>query len=251
MEPTQPNSGSTPGAAAAAAVTPDSQTAALLEKHAAGVKLTSSEYGKIGAFAKWIRNPFAKGGGAAQSPGSPTSPGKPAALATMAASPPSADSLESVPVDDGLCQRTASAVLRRADAAAVSAVERRARAVADALGLDDEKTAKIVERFRASAALPNDDKKLIVELSPDVCRELGINPREFALATVGSVLLFHSINIWQAIDELKGMQKAKVTAPQPKPETKTDPSAPAAEPVPIKSGKIEPAPTQKIAEFPK
>src|SRR5690348_7213357 len=119
-EETKP-SGEPIGAAAAAAVAPDPETAALLEKHAAwkagtGEKPTQQEFGKIGVFAKWLKNPFGKSSAEAKPAGPTPGPGQPAPVAALASPEASPDSLAPVEVDDGLCRRTTAAVLSRADA---------------------------------------------------------------------------------------------------------------------------------------
>jgi hypothetical protein len=222
---TPTNSGPAPGPSAASAVAPDPKTAELLEKRAAGHKLTPGEYGTLGAFARWLKNGLGKGGAAAQPAGTASPAGKSPAVAAVAPGQAPADSLEPVEIDDGLCQRTAAALLTRADTAIVGKVDREARATCDALKLIDAEREKILTRFRRSSGLSAGDQRLIVDLSPDVCRELGIDPRQFALWTVGGVLGLHAWNIWQAIDELKELRRERPTASEPA-RTPTDPSAP-------------------------
>ena len=58
-------------------------------------------------------------------------------------------------------------------------------------------------RFDRAACLPADDRKLILELAPDVCRSLGLDPRHYPIVlVVGTVGLWTS-DIWLAIQELK------------------------------------------------
>jgi hypothetical protein len=224
MEPIQPNSG--PAGAPASAVTPDAATAELLERRAAGEKLSQAEYGRLGAFARWLKDPFGKSRPAAQPAGAGSQPGNAAAVASVSQTQAPDNSLESVEVDDGICQRTTAAILRRADTAVVGKVERSVNATADACKFDDSKREKALARMRRACALSNDDQKLIVDLSPDVCRELGINPRQFAVGTVVTVLGLHAFTIWEALDEMKEMRRdaARPTAPDPA-LTHGDPSA--------------------------
>lgn len=83
-----------------------------------------------------------------------------------------------------------------------------------------------------------DDRALIVDLTPDVFAELGIDARKSPLITVGAVLGLHVTNLWLAVDELKELAKqretpapAKPTSPTPTPPAgvaPTDPPRPSA-----------------------
>jgi hypothetical protein len=172
----------------------------------------------------------------------------------------SAASLAPVAVDDILAERTAGALLRRGDAFTVNYIEREARATADAVKLSDADRDKILNRFRSSAGLSVDDKKLLIDLSPDVCRELGIDLRKFALWTALGVIGLHGLNIWQCVQELKDMRRSIPTPPPAPANAEAD-----ARPVPIRTGtvpvpkrEVETAPQpmmdpagQKLVEFPK
>jgi hypothetical protein len=207
MEPTQPNSGA-PGAAAAAAVGPDAVTAEILRKHAAGEPLSPQESGKLGWWKKTLNRVT---GAAAQSADAAAAPGKPAAVAAVEQNKTPGNSLESVEIDDTVCQRTAAAILGRANTATVGWIEREASATVETLRLNEAQRDKMLARFRGAASLPPADQKLIVDLSPDVCRELGLNPRQFAVYTVGGVQALHSFNLWQCVQELKDLRR---TVPQ-------------------------------------
>lgn len=223
----QSNSGS-PGAAAAAALTTDPETQSLLQRHAAKEKLTAQEYGKIGAFAKAKQFIFGNprpGAGPAQ-PGS--TPGNPAGVGTSAPAQTPGDGLAPVAIDSGLAQRTTAAILNRADAFAVGYIERELQATAAVAPIPQD----IADRLRNAAGLPVADKKLLVEISPDVFQELGIDPRRCALFTAGGVLLFHGWNLYQAIQELREHRREAAPAPAA--------AAPAAAPAP------QAAPTQAV-----
>src|SRR6478735_4074576 len=108
MEPTQPNSGQS-GAAAAAVVSPDPQTRELLLRKAAGEKLSAGEYGKLGAFARWLKKPFGAGGDAPKP--APASPGGPAPLASGATNETPGGGVAPVEVDPDIARGITSAIL--------------------------------------------------------------------------------------------------------------------------------------------
>lgn len=198
-EPTSQPSPEQARSAAASIVAPDAATAELLAKHAAGEKLSQSEYGKLGAFAAIKKKLFGK----SDAPGQPTlaGNGNANALASVASAQASADSLPDVEVDPGLCQRTTSAVLARYEA-----ICRRKLTTAAKLAYPNTSSEEMA-RLNRSAGLPADDKTLIVDLSPDALRELGVNPRKYPLLIIGGVLGLHATEMWLAIDEFH--QKAK------------------------------------------
>jgi hypothetical protein len=111
-------------------------------------------------------------------------------------------------VDPGVCQRTTAAILRRLDAIGVRYIER-AAAKAGAAGPD-------LNRFRTAASLPRDDQTLIVDLSPDLLRELGLDPRSYPLITVCGVLGLHATNLWLCVQDLKDLQAQRLTQNAPK-----------------------------------
>ena len=197
-----------PGETAATIVADDPQTADLLRRHNAGEKLSASEYGKIGAFAskekrRWYQ--FLSPGKNQPGPGSPgtvTEPGQSPSMASLAPYQTPGDGLAVPEIDPGLCRRTASALLERGDAFSIAWIEREAQA-AGAHG-------PILDRFRDAAALAPSDKKLLVEISPDVCRELGIDPRQFAVYTAVGVLGLHAVNLWQCVGELREMRRQRI-----------------------------------------
>lgn len=185
-----------PGAAAASAVAPDPITADLLAKHSAGERLTSAEYGKLGAWKAKLKTVFASKADAGPQP--PASPARsPAGVGTMAPAEASGDGLAPVPVDPALCQRTTTAILKRCDAITVRWVEGHARRA----GADDRSMA----RFRDAASLAPADRELISELSPDILAELGVDPKSYPFLTAAGILGLHATNLWLAVDDLKRM----------------------------------------------
>ena len=205
-EPT-PFRGPPPGGAPAQAVTPDDQTAAILAKHSAGVQLTSSEGGKLGAWKKKLKSilPGASVPPVARPPVVPAA--GPLAVDGGGQVAPPADGLDVVPFDPLVAQRTAAAILRRADAISVRYLERAAT--------EAGATGATLERFRAAGSLPPDDRALICELAPDAMRELGLDPRSSPLVTISAVLGLHVTNLWLAIDELKKMRAPAPPPPKP------------------------------------
>jgi hypothetical protein len=240
--------------AAAASVTPDLETAELLRRHASGEKLTPQQNGKL----SWIGRKFpwlssGKGGSAAGPAPGPA--GNAPALATAPTAQAPDAGLAPVEVDAVLARRTASAILNRGDAFAVSWLCGHAKAA----GANDDTIAGL----RSKASLPVDDKKLLVELAPDVCQELGIDPRKMALWTVGGVLVFHGWNIVMAAREFKEAAREKQAhdnkekfsrheaAPAPSPQTVLPEADPLAKPPAdaAKAPKLKLATVQALADF--
>ena len=207
---TQPDSASV-RETAATAVAPDPVTADLLAKHSAGEKLTSSEYGKLGAWAsnlkrKWWDEKFGKAGAAARSaqPGPP--PGDAAAVAPVEPAQAPAGGLAPVPIDARLARRTTSVVLERCDRIALRYVGTAARQA----GVVGETLA----RLERSATLSTDDKAVMVDLSPEVCEALGINPRHFPVAIFCGIFLWWATDLWLAVEEVKAMKQAEPKKPE-------------------------------------
>ncbi len=76
------------------------------------------------------------------------------------------------------------------------------------------------------------DKKLLVEISPDVFQELGIDPRRCAIYTAIGVLGFHSWNLYGCVRELREMQKERATINVQATSTPAPAAVPAAAPKP-------------------
>lgn len=182
---------------AAASLTPDAATAALLAKHAAykqgeGPPPTQSEFGKLGA---WIKKKFTAGDS------------KPADATGPATSPPEASSPgdDAEPIDAGLVQRTTSAVLARVESIARRYVGDAARKA----GAQGETLA----RLERAAALPRDDRALMVELSPEVAASLGVNPRHYPVAVFVGCLGLWGTDLFLAVQELKQLQAQRSATP--------------------------------------
>ena len=206
MDPTtEPDSGAV-REAASAAMASDPVTADLLKKHSAGEKLTASEYGKLGAFAKGVKKFFGKGDAA---PG-PSQPGAETRLASpVAAGAPaeaSPDSVVDPAIDAGLVQRTTSTLLSRCESIAQSYVGKHARAAgAEGATLD---------RLTRAACFKKDDKALMVEISPDVAASLGVNPRHYPVAVFCGCLGLWATDLWLAVNELKQLRKPQDATPE-------------------------------------
>jgi hypothetical protein len=211
MEPQTQSDSPDARQAAALAQGADEATAALLARHSAGEKLTPKEYGTIGSWVSKLKRswPFGKDGAA---PGQTSGASGDAALvATGAQGQTPDDRLAPVPVNPGLVTRTTGSILTRIDLFTQGYVERHAVAAGA--------TGKTLDRFRDSACLAPADRKLLAELSPDVCAELGISPRALALGAVSLIFLFHGANLWSAVQELKEMrQQPAPKPPQARPE---------------------------------
>jgi len=196
--PTQPD-GEALREAAASAITGDPITADLLARHSAGEKLSQSGYGKIGAMAAKAKRLF--------------TPSKPKALdpvaAAVAPNEASPGGVVSLPCDPGLSKRFTATVLRRCDAVTVRWIESEARL--------SGATGPTFDRFSSAAALPPDDQKMIVELSPDIFAELGIDVAKFPILAASAVLGLHVTNVWLAVDELRKMRQTAPAPPAPSP----------------------------------
>lgn len=194
--------------AAAAIVAPDPETAAILEKKTRGEKLSPREHGILGALkAKALRMV-----GMGDSPGEQTTPRPRDAinLASVATAQAPGSGLPAVPPDPGLCQRVTGAVLARVEAIARAKLLRAAR---EAYPNAQPET---LRRFNAAASLSPADKALMIELSPDVLRELGLDPKRYCLAVFFGTLSMWGIDMWLAIDDLKqeAREREKREAPE-------------------------------------
>ncbi len=201
-EPAQPSVDQA-RSAAAAIVAPDPVTAGLLAKHSAGEKLTQSEYGKLGALASKAKRLFSFGGPTAQP--AAARPRESAPVGAVAPSEASGSGLVAPTVDAGIAQRTTGTLLTRIEAVARRKLTNAAREA----GASD----KEVSRFDAAARLPSDDKSLLIELAPDVARELGVDPKRYCLWVFFGTLGMWGTDIWLAVDELKAMRGEKTPAP--------------------------------------
>ena len=204
-----PGGGSTVAGAAASAVAPDPITAELLAKHAAGEKLTSQGYGKLGAWAAKAKTVFR---GKAPAPGAgsgsaqpPPGNGKPASLAPLAPGQAPADGLPAVPPDPRVVQRTTESIIKAVDGIARRKVVNEARKA----GADD----RTANRFDSAAGVPVAARDMMVETSPDVAAALGIDPKSYPIATFLGGLGLWATNLWLCLDELRAMRP-----PAPKPE---------------------------------
>lgn len=202
MEPISATDSPKVGEAAAAAVAPDPQTAALLAKYSAGEKLSPSEYGKVGTWKQKLQRLFStKGGNGAQSAPAAPLPGQPAPVASLAAPEATDGGLAPVALDAALVRRTTAAVLARCDSIAVRYVGNAAREVGA--------TGETLAALERAAALSKDDKALMVEISPDVAASLGLNPRHFPVA-----VFLGTFGAW-ATDLMLAVQQIKAKKPPP------------------------------------
>lgn len=210
-ETTGPNPGGA-GAPAAGAVEASPETVELLRRHSAGEKLTASEYGHLGQHAKQKRRHWWNFGKGDSTPGPAPGPaGHPDPVGPVAPAQAPDGSLAPVQVDDDIARRTFAALLEHGDDFFVRFIEREARLA----GATDDQ----LRRFRSSAALSANDKKLLIELAPDICRDLGIDPRKMATWTAVGILGLHGMNLWQVTGELRDMRREKPAAPAAAPET--------------------------------
>jgi len=182
-------------AAAAAAVAPDSETAKLLAKKAAGEKLTPAEHGKIGAFQKWLN----KVRGRSDSPGQPANaapvPGNPAAVASLPPGQVSADGLPVVAPNAGFVQRTTGVLVTKLNTVA----KRKIKRTAEEAGYDPQAVARLTN----SVGFAPDDKELLMELSPDVATAMGIDPKHYPVAVFATIVGCGFTDFWLALDELR------------------------------------------------
>jgi hypothetical protein len=87
-------------------------------------------------------------------------------------------------------------------------------------------TGKVLDRFRAAASLPPADQELLADLSPDICRELGIDVRKYPILTALGVLGVHATSLALAVNELKQMQAAQRKEEGKRPVTAASVTAP-------------------------
>lgn len=215
-------------AAAASAIAPDPESAKLLERHAAGEKLTSQEYGRVG----WIRSRL-RGflSGKSNSNGEPAKPGaqpgNASAVATVAPAAPPDSSGMPVQPDADLVKRTTGTILTLSDSIARRYVARVARkAFANQ---------KQIDRLDRAAALPSDAKTLMVEVSPDALASIGLDPRRYPLTVFLGALGMWGGTVLLAVEELKEEiakeRASQLQAAQARPDpTKTAMPESAAEP---------------------
>lgn len=196
----------TTAAAAAAAVAPDQVTAQLLAKHSAGEKLSSAEYGKLGAWKARLKGLFGGKGGA---PGQPdlARPGESLGVDPLAAGEASADGLPVVPPDPTLCETVASAALDGLDAWQGNRIESAARL---AFPGDEKKVARYVARASFSAG----PRKTLVSLSPAIAAELGVDPQESPVLIGVGLISLHLFNVQCLVEELREERRLKDGAGQ-------------------------------------
>lgn len=202
---TQPSGDEVREAAVAVLSDQHPEAAAIYQKQSRGEKLSQREWGIVG----WLRKKFA---GKADAPGKSAEAGNGDAPAVAPVAPAQAapESLPDAPADPGIVRRTTGAVISRLE----SRDKRKVQVLCDsarAAGLD----AKVLARIERSAALPTDDKGLLLELSPDVFRELGIDPRKYATVVFFGVFALWRLDMMEAIEELRAIVKGKEPEPQP------------------------------------
>ncbi len=190
---------STPQHAAARSVTPDAVTADILRRHAAGQKLTPSEGGKLGAFKRKLKSALGVGSPERPEPNPFSASAVRIPVAHVAPPEASHGGLPLVPVDAGFARRTAIVTLNKLDGVAAAWITREARA-ANITGND-------LSNLTSKASLANDDKQLIGDLAPDICAELGIDPRKSPLIVAGAVLAAHGASLFMAVMEIREMKE--------------------------------------------
>lgn len=177
-------------------------------KHASGAKLTSSEGGKLGAFKRKLKSALGVGAPERVEP----NPFSPAAVripvAGVAPGQASPVGLPPVPIDPGIASRTALALLGRCDSVTTRWITREARSA----GIDGNTLAD----FAGKASLSGDDRRLIADLSPDICAELGIDPRKFPIFVAAGILGAHATSLALAVMELRELKEKEAKREQEK-----------------------------------
>lgn len=181
------------------AITPDPVTAEIIRKHTAGQKLTPSEGGKLGAFRRKLKSVVGLGAAesAGQNPFAATAGG--ASLGGVAAVEATAGGLPAVPVDDGIARRAVVATLTKISIVEKRWLTREARAV----GLGGNALADLV----GAAGFTADDTQLIGDLAPDICAELGLDPRQSPLLVAGAILAAHGCSLLMAVTQLRELKE--------------------------------------------
>lgn len=190
-----------PGATPPGAVSNDPETAELQQRAARGETLSPQQWGKLGAAAKKLRQLFSRGSAPAQP--APAGTGNPLDLAPDATAEAAGDGLPPAPFNPGLCQRTTSAILSRLEKS-----DKR-KTLAAAKLADPHAEEKALARVERSACLPVDDKELLIELSPDALRELGIDPTQYALGIFALVFISWRLDQWAVIEDFKAEAKER------------------------------------------
>ena len=189
----------TPQHAAAAAVSPDPVTADILRRHAAGQKLTPSEGGKLGAFKRKLKSALGVGAPERVEPNPFSASAVRIPVASVASAETSLGGLPPVPVDAGFARRTALVTLNKFDAVTSAWITREARSA--------NITGNTLADLTSKASLAGDDKNLIADLAPDICAELGVDPRKSPLIVAGAVLAAHGASLLMAVMEIREMKE--------------------------------------------
>ncbi len=193
-----------PQATAAATVTPDPVTAEILRKHTAGEKLTAREGGLLGVWKRKLKG--AVGMGTPERPRE--NPFAPTAVPIRVGTIPPSETpdlgLNPVDVDAGFARRTAIVGLNKCDTVTKAWLTRKARAA----GAEGNELSDLV----AAGGFSGDDKQLLGDLAPDICAELGINPRKSPLIVAGAIVAAHATSIALAVMRLNELTEKKVVA---------------------------------------
>lgn len=183
----------------ASAVANDPVTAALLAKRAAGEKLTPSEYGKLGQFAKRVKALFGKGDDDVKPDKS--RPGESNGLESIPPDEASADSLEPPLIDANLVRSTTESIINFTETIARRKIQR----AGEEAGADAKRLARLDSAVRVQAP----QRQLMLDTSPAVAEALGISPQTFPIATFIGAAGMWATAIWMALDELKEMKEKK------------------------------------------
>lgn len=217
-------------AAAAAAVAPDAELAAILDRHSRKEKLTEREYGRLGAWkAKLLsRQP----GRPRNAPGLTSAPAPattPSSGPTVAGPGPMVAPMQApavgvavAPVDPELIRRTTAAILQTCDGIARTWIVSEARKAGA-----DEVSARA---FDQAAALQAGPKDLMVQTSPEVLAALGVNAGNYPVAAFLTGAGIWSGSLLLAVNKLRAMQDIKrkrdtLLAPPPADKPKPDAAA--------------------------
>jgi hypothetical protein len=209
----------------ATAVVGDSLTAQILEKHAAGQKLTPSEHARLAvhkarvAGRPWGRPPKTVGGGACGGTGATV--GGAAVGASPAPGAPPSDDLDIAPCDPALVRATTGAILKTLDGIAQRWIETEARRIGA-----DKDTAR---ELGSSVALDDGPRTLMVDTSPAVFESLGINATNFPVYAFCSGLVAWLGGVWAAHERLARLARL---APGPHSAAGAAPPVPTAVPPP-------------------
>lgn len=173
---------------------PNPELADLIRRKAAGEKLSSQEYGKLGGYYR-RRAPSA-------APPPTAGPSRVELLRAAGAVDPiqaPVDLQSPPPVDPELVRRTTDAILKAIDGVCCRWIESEARKA----GADQSSVALIVDQ----AKLQDSQKSVMVETSPIILESLGVDSSNYPIAAFLAGLGTWALGLFGAVSGLRRIQQ--------------------------------------------